>query len=138
MPWLVSVVVVTAPGLVSQKLGQPVPLSNLVWASNSSAPQPAHSNSPGRFSWFRGLEPGRSVPRSRRTRCCSGVNCRSDLMSVLVSVMAFPFAPPQYAATGKWLRFAAASRICRNHHRQHGAEPAGIAEGKAGVIDNII
>ena len=49
MPWLVSVTVVTAPGLVSQKLGQPVPLSNLVWASNSSAPQPAHWNSGALF-----------------------------------------------------------------------------------------
>ena len=29
MPWLLSTVVFTAPGLVSQKLGQPVPLSNL-------------------------------------------------------------------------------------------------------------
>ena len=40
MPWERSVMVVMAPGFTpSQKLGQPVPDSNLVAELNSSAPQ---------------------------------------------------------------------------------------------------
>src|SRR5947199_9860112 len=83
MPWLLSVRVSTAPGLTSLKLGQPVPLSYLADASNNSAPQPAHWNSPGRFSWFKGLDPGRSVACSRNTRCCSGVSSRSFVSLIL-------------------------------------------------------
>src|SRR5256885_3298276 len=135
MPWLLSVRVSTAPGRVSKKLGQPVPLSNLVEASNSSAPQPAHWNSPGRFSVFSGLEPGRSVPCSTRTLCCSGVSGRR----VLVSFMAFP-SPPQYVSDGQKLRpfSSRQSRVCGDHHLQHAAETAGISKGKSGIVSHII
>ena len=43
MPWLLSTSSLTFSRLAgSQKLGQPVPESNLALASNSSAPQAAH------------------------------------------------------------------------------------------------
>jgi len=39
MPWLRSTISVMAPGMASEKLGQPQPASNLVTESNSLAPQ---------------------------------------------------------------------------------------------------
>ena len=65
MPWLVSVVVVTAPGLVSQKLGQPVPLSILgMGVEQFGAAAGAFELARRAFHRLRGLDPGRSVPRS--------------------------------------------------------------------------
>jgi hypothetical protein len=55
-----------------KKLGQPVPLSNLVAESKSARSQPAHANVPLRFSWSSGLEPARSVASCRRTANGSG------------------------------------------------------------------
>jgi hypothetical protein len=40
MPWLVSVCSLTVGAAGWVKLGQPDPLSNLVWLSNSNSPQP--------------------------------------------------------------------------------------------------
>src|SRR5690606_14846943 len=51
----------------SQKLGQPVPLSNLVVASNNASPQAAQWNTPSLDSARSGLLPGRSVPDSNIT-----------------------------------------------------------------------
>src|SRR5688572_30466509 len=62
-----SVVVSTAPSIGAQKLGQPVRLSNFVSDEKRSAPQPAHRNTPSRYSLLRGLVPGRSVPCMRNT-----------------------------------------------------------------------
>src|SRR3569833_1802817 len=124
MPWLLSVRVSTAPGLTSLKLGQPVPLSYLAEASNNSAPQPAHWNSPGRFSWFRGLEPGRSVACSRNTRCCSGVSSRKKNTNNQK-----PNQPPKKERI---------SGIGGDDHIEHVGQPPRIAEGKAGVIDHIV
>ena len=42
-----------------QKLGQPVPLSNLVLEENSGNAQAAHVKTPARFSLFKGLVNGR-------------------------------------------------------------------------------
>ena len=50
MKWLESVDVPTAPGIGAQNDGQPEPLSYLVAESNSGVRQPAHRNSPARFS----------------------------------------------------------------------------------------
>jgi hypothetical protein len=41
----VSSLVVIAPSIGAQKLGQPVPLSNLVFEENSGRSQPAQANS---------------------------------------------------------------------------------------------
>ena len=68
MKKLRSVVVPTPSSFGAQKLGQPVPLSNLVPASNSGWPQPAQTKVPARFSAFSGLVPARSVPCWRSTR----------------------------------------------------------------------
>lgn len=46
----------------AQKLGQPVPESNLVLDEKSGAPQHTHLKRPVRFSLLSGLEKGRSVP----------------------------------------------------------------------------
>jgi hypothetical protein len=69
----VSSVVAIDPGIGLKKLGQPVPLSNLVCASNRGWPQPAQANVPGRFSYNSAHEPGASVACCRNTRYCSGV-----------------------------------------------------------------
>src|SRR3970040_294807 len=53
--------------MVVKKLGQPVPLSYFMAEVKSGRLQPAQVNTPGRFSSFSGLEPGGSVPASRRT-----------------------------------------------------------------------
>ena len=45
----------TAFGRAFQKLGQPVPLSNLVVDENRSCPQPAQPNTPERCSSLSGL-----------------------------------------------------------------------------------
>src|SRR5690349_18297388 len=68
MPCVVSVVVATALGNGFQKLGQPEPLSYLVFDSNSGWLQAAQWNTPVRFSKLSGLVPARSVPCSRSTR----------------------------------------------------------------------
>src|SRR5258705_12287437 len=57
MKSLRSVVVANAPGIVVKKLGHPVPLSNFIAEVKSGRPQPAHANTPGRFSRSSGLVP---------------------------------------------------------------------------------
>ena len=53
----------TVPSLAGdEKLGHPVPESNLALDEKSGAPQHAQLNIPGRFSLLSGLEKGRSVP----------------------------------------------------------------------------
>ena len=52
----------TAPSIESLKLGQPVPLSNFPFDSNSGWPQPGQENLPGRFSRSKAQLPGASVP----------------------------------------------------------------------------
>src|SRR5438552_14268731 len=49
----------------AKKLGQPVPLSNLVSERKSGRSQAAQANRPGRCSLSSALEYGRSVPRCR-------------------------------------------------------------------------
>src|ERR687892_2067136 len=58
--------------MVVKKLGQPVPLSYFISEVKSGKLQPTQAKTPGRFSLFSGLEPGRSVPSSRRTLNCMG------------------------------------------------------------------
>ncbi len=56
MPNELSLRSATALSSGCQKLGQPVPLSNLVLEENRSSSQPAQANLPARFSALRGLE----------------------------------------------------------------------------------
>jgi hypothetical protein len=53
--------------------GHLVPLSYFMAEVNSGKSQPTHANTPGRFSLFSGLEPGRSVPSSRSTLNWAGL-----------------------------------------------------------------
>jgi hypothetical protein len=69
----------------AQKLGQPVPESNLVPEEKSGAPQHRHLKSPGRFSLLSGLEKGRSVPCYRATWNCSGVSSFFHSSSLFVT-----------------------------------------------------
>jgi len=46
----------------AEKLGHPVPLSNLAPDENNAEPQPAQKKVPARCSPLSGLEPDRSVP----------------------------------------------------------------------------
>src|SRR5438105_15145920 len=59
----------------AQKLGQPVPESNLVFEAKSSRPQTTHTYTPG--SWLSQYSPvkGRSVPLLTPTWYCNGVSC---------------------------------------------------------------
>src|SRR6201981_2725074 len=65
-----------------QKLGQPVPLSNLVSEENSGRSQPAQAKVPLRCSFRSGLDQGRSVPCLRRISYCCGVSCARHSASV--------------------------------------------------------
>ena len=56
-----------APGMVVKNDGQPVPESNFIAELNKGSAQPAHTNTPARFSLSSGLLPGRSVPSWRNT-----------------------------------------------------------------------
>src|SRR4030095_13379550 len=58
--------------MVVKKLGQPVPLSYFMSEVKRARLQPTQTNIPGRFSLFRGLVPGGSVPSSRSTLNCVG------------------------------------------------------------------
>src|SRR5581483_3002903 len=78
-------VVSTAPGSGSLKLGQPVPLSNFVLETNSGWPQPAQENEPARFSSSSAQLPRRSVPCSRMMWYCSGVSSLRHSASVRVT-----------------------------------------------------
>src|SRR5437764_12256230 len=60
--------------MLVKKLGQPVPLSYFIFDVNSGRLQPAQTNTPTRFSLLSGLLPGYSVPSSRNTWYCAGVN----------------------------------------------------------------
>src|SRR5262245_32420034 len=83
MPWLVSRCTSTASATIgSVKLGQPVPESNLVVESNSSAPHPAHRYTPS--SWQSQYLPvnARSVPAWRSTANCSGESSSAHSWSV--------------------------------------------------------
>src|SRR5262245_37025843 len=57
--------------MVVKKLGHPVPLSYFISEVKSGRLQPAQTKMPGRFSPFKGLVPGRSVPSSRNTKNCA-------------------------------------------------------------------
>ena len=74
MKKLRSVFVSTAvPSMGFQKLGQPVPESNLVPDAKSGAPHPAHVYVPSSLeSWYSPVK-ACSVPCCRRTRYCAGV-----------------------------------------------------------------
>src|SRR3954452_696393 len=68
--------------LGSVKLGQPVPESNLVLESNSSAPQPAQRYTPSScLSQYLPVN-ARSVPPLRSTSYCSGVSSSRHCWSV--------------------------------------------------------
>src|SRR5262245_35985076 len=83
MPWLVSRCSSTDSATIgSVKLGQPVPESNFVPASNSSAPHPAQWYTPS--SWQSQYLPvnARSVPAWRNTANCSGLSSSAHSWSV--------------------------------------------------------
>src|SRR3954469_22894316 len=82
MPKVRSLVSPTALSSGFQKLGQPVPLSNLVSEENSGRSQPAQAKVPLRCSLSSGLVQGRSVPSWRRISYCSGVSWARHSASV--------------------------------------------------------
>src|SRR5271163_1702011 len=82
MPRVLSCRSSTALSIAFQKLGQPVPLSNLVVDENRSSPQPAHPKIPGRCSSLSGLLKGVSVDAVRSTAYCWGVRSRRHSASV--------------------------------------------------------
>jgi hypothetical protein len=100
----------TALSMGFQKLGQPVPLSNLVVDEKRSRAQPAQANTPARCSSLSGLVNGVSVPALRRTSYCSGVRSlrhsasewltsKVSVDSLGVSAPATPRSDPQPART---------------------------------------
>src|ERR1700742_3203013 len=91
MPKVVSRVVPTAlSSSGAQKLGQPVPLSNLVSDENRPWSQPAQAKTPARCSLRSGLVNGRSVALWRNTAYCSGFNSLRHSSSVWVTANGSP------------------------------------------------
>src|SRR5450631_4321288 len=72
-----------------KKLGQPQPESNFESDRNNSCPQAAHLYTPGVVTPSYSPVNGRSVPFSRSTRYCSGVNSlrHSSSVFLIFSVM---------------------------------------------------
>src|SRR5882724_9462409 len=68
--------------MASQKLGQPVPESNLEFESKSALPQSTQRYSPGACWSYSAPEKANSVAARRVTSYCSGVSCffHSDLL----------------------------------------------------------
>ena len=66
------------------KLGQPVPLSNLVPPWNSGRPHSRQVKTPGRFSFRKTPQKGASVPCSRRTWRLLVVEVGDELLELLV------------------------------------------------------
>src|SRR5262245_49419872 len=73
--------------IVAQKLGQPVPESNLVSEENSGVPQHTQAYMPLVFSFQYGPVKARSVPCCRVTWYCAGVSCRCHSASVLTTFL---------------------------------------------------
>src|SRR4051812_8220528 len=75
----------------SVKLGQPLPESNLVVASNSTAPHPAPRYEPSSLVWTYFPLKGRSVAACRNTSYCSGESSSrhssSDLVTSAIRVL---------------------------------------------------
>src|ERR1700741_5385014 len=69
----------------AQKLGQPVPESNLVSDVNRGVPHPTQWYVPGSFVFQYFPVNARSVPASRVTWYCSGVNCARHSASLLAT-----------------------------------------------------
>ncbi len=82
MPKVVSRSSPTASCSGAQKLGQPVPLSNLVEEENSGSAQPAQVKVPRRCSLLSGLLNGRSVLCRRSTLYWAGVSCSRHCASL--------------------------------------------------------
>src|SRR5271170_3249167 len=107
MPSEVSRVVPTAESFSgTQKLGHPVPLSNLVSEEKRLRLQPAQTKTPARCSLSRELVNGRSVASCRSTAYCSEVSnlCHSASVCVTGNVSAGDAstasrAEPDHAAT---------------------------------------
>ena len=74
----------------AQKLGQPVPLSNLVVEENSSSPQPAQVKVPLRCSLSKGLLKGASVPLRLSTAYWLGLRSVRHSASVCVTAKRSP------------------------------------------------
>src|SRR6266480_1639655 len=88
MRWLKSWCSSTVPcSSGSQKLGQPVPDSNLVSEANRPAPQAAHRYTPSECSSQYAPVKGRSVPFSRSTWYCSGVSSWRHCSSLFVILL---------------------------------------------------
>src|SRR5262249_11912503 len=88
MPKEVSSVVPTALGSGAQKLGQPVPLSNLVVDEKRSSWQPAQPKIPARASCSSTLLKGGSVALSRSTAYWSGARIFCHSASLWVTAKA--------------------------------------------------
>src|SRR3989338_3426707 len=73
IPWLSSCLSPTF-SVALQKLGQPVPESNLASEGNNSAPQPPHMYLPVSLFFSSAPVNGPSVPFSLRMRYCSDVS----------------------------------------------------------------
>src|SRR5262245_41186498 len=71
------------------KLGQPVPESNLLSASNRGCPQATQTNCPGSFTSLSSLVKGASVPLLRTTSYCSGVSSRRHSSSLFLTFSKF-------------------------------------------------
>src|SRR5258708_2363531 len=82
MPCEVSVISFVAPGIAWSNDGQPVPESNFASDANKGLPQATQRYMPSAVLWSNSPVNGASVPPSRNTAYCSGVNFSFQLSSV--------------------------------------------------------
>jgi hypothetical protein len=91
----------------AQKLGQPVPESNLVSDVNRGVPHPTQWYVPGSLVFQYFPVNARSVPASRVTWYCSGVNCVRH-SAALLEILGVVFAAILFATK---ITFLVAKRI---------------------------
>ena len=125
MPWLVSVLVSTAPGLAHRNWASRCRFEFGGGVEQFGAAAGALELA-GALFMVQGAGTGRSVPCSRRTAMLFGgqfaVSCHG------ISFPKILRCRNRYKVTG----------LRGDDHLQHVGEPAGIAEGETGVIDHIV
>src|SRR5258708_39915174 len=94
--------------IMSQKLGQPVPDSNLVAESNKGCPQAAQVYTPCSFAWTYSPVKGRSVTFCRKTAYCSGVSSLRHSASLLRTFSVIALTPHVHRLSS--------ARIAPNHY----------------------
>jgi len=116
----VSATYVTTSSLLGfVKLGQPVPESNLSSDLKRCSLHAAHKKDPDFLRSNNGPTNGRSVPDSRRTKNCSGVNSLRHSSGLFVMMSPLEgFFRISSATNGSGAQYLSSARVARNYQKR--------------------